>query len=183
MKKRIAFSLLVFLVLSAFVSKEQSTFVAKNGKVLLAFDLVLGKMEASNQNTLSTIDVKSDAVSFNISVNSFNFSNPILEKQFKEVYMEVDKYPHTTFTGKIVEKIDFKSTKTQKVTVDGVLGMHGVNKKRMIPALVTVQKDKIRVNSDFLVKASDHNIAIPAGFFSNGKDEISVKLDVDYIKK
>jgi polyisoprenoid-binding protein YceI len=176
-------SIIVFFLLATTQKNTlESAYSSKNGKVALFFDLTVGQMNANTNQAQSTLDIQRDAILFNIKVSAFKFSNPILEQQFKEVYMEVDKYPETTFAGKIKQKLNFKTKTPQKVMVDGVLGMHGVTKPRVIPATITIEGDKIRVISDFTVKASDHKIDIPSAFFANGKDEIKVNLDITYTK-
>ena len=176
------FNLLNIFWVNSENSPTVNAYSSKNGKVSLFFDLTVGQMTANTNQAQSTLDISRDAVLFNMKVSSFKFSNPILEQQFKQVYMEVDKYPETTFIGKIKQKIDFKSKAPQKVMVEGTLGMHGVTQPRTIPATMTFEADKIRVVSEFMVKASDHKIEIPPVFFSNGKDEIKVSLDVTYSK-
>lgn len=159
------------------------SYSTKTGNVSLFFDLTVGEMTASTSEAHSTIDIRTDAVIFNMKVESFAFSNPILEQQFKEVYMEVQKYPETTFAGKIRGSLDFNNPNPQKVIVDGILGMHGVTKPRSIPATFILSSDgRARVVSEFTVKASDHDINIPTSFFNSGKDEIVVKIKADYVK-
>jgi hypothetical protein len=169
-----------FCIASAPIAPSYST---KAGKVKLGFDLTVGQMEASTNKASSTLDLQSEAVLFNMKIAGFEFSNPILEQQFKETYMEVDKYPETTFIGKIKEKVNFGNKLPQKVTVIGTLGMHGVTKPKVISAVLTVlSATQIKVLSDFKIKASDHKIDIPAVFFNEGKDEIKVNIDAIYTK-
>jgi polyisoprenoid-binding protein YceI len=176
----LGFVVLLFCTASTPPEKSYST---KTGKVSLIFDLTVGKMDASTTKATSTLDIQTDAVLFNMKVSAFVFSNPILEQQFKEVYMEVDKYPETTFIGKIKEKISFTNRSPQKVSVVGTLGMHGVSQPKTIAATITViDKTKIKVVSEFIVKASEHKIEIPSVFFASGKDEIKVNLDAVYLK-
>lgn len=154
----------------------------KEGQVDLAFDLTLGKMKGSSKEVNSTINVKADEVVFNIKVQSFAFQNALIEQQFKDVYMEVGKFPETSFIGKINGNVDFKSRSPQQVMVDGTLSMHGVSKRKQIPAIITVNGRNISVLSNFIVNASDYQINIPANYFTDQKDEIKVTLDVIYEK-
>ena len=179
-------SILISTFLFFFTQSNQDavyTYVSENGNVELVFDLALGAMNAQTDKAQSGLDIKSDEVDFVIKVNSFRFSNPILEQQFKHVYMESDKYPETVFNGQIKGGINFKSTAPQNVKVNGVLDMHGVKKAKIIPAVITVKNDQIHVVTDFVIKASEHNIDIPTSFFNNGKDEIKVNMNVTYKKK
>lgn len=177
-------SILSILFFVFFQTKDDSSssYSTKAGKVILFFDLTVGQMNASTNKANSTLDIQTDAVLFNMKVRSFEFSNPILEQQFKEVYMEVDKYPETTFVGKFKEKINFKIKTPQKVNVVGTLGMHGITVPKTIPATITIDGDKVKIVSTFMVRASEHKIEIPAAFFASGKDEIKVTLDALYTK-
>ncbi|NJO03809.1 MAG: YceI family protein [Bacteroidia bacterium] len=155
----------------------------RDGKVALHFDLTIGQMEAHTQDVQSTLDVGTEAVIFTIQVKSFLFNNPILEKQFKNVYMEVDKFPETHFRGKIQGKIDFTTQAPQSTTVIGTLMMHGQSQPKEIPATFTLEGEQVRVVSQFPIRASEYGVTIPAAFFTHGKDEILVSIDVVYAKK
>ncbi|NJL11843.1 MAG: YceI family protein [Microscillaceae bacterium] len=178
MKALYCISILLVSMMTTTTGKYQT----QTGDVGLIFDLTLGEMKASTDKATSTLDFSAEEVHFSMEVNSFRFENPLLEKQFKEVYMESDKYPKTTFIGKFKQVIDFNSPKAQAVEVNGTLQMHGISKSRTIPAVITVKEGKLHVRSEFLVKASDHGINIPSVFFTSGKDEIKVVLDADYVK-
>lgn len=180
-----AILLIGVVALSSFIvpPTNDGAYHTLKGEVGLYFDLMVGKMKANTSEAKSSLDVKSDAVIFNMNVKSFHFDNPILEQQFKDVYMEADKYPVTSYMGKIKKGIDFNTTAPQHLEVEGTLSMHGISKKRTIPATITVKGNQIHVKSEFLVNASDHNIEIPTAFFTSGKDEIKVALDVTYQKQ
>ncbi len=158
------------------------TYNMHDGKVNLSFDLHLGKMTANSEDVSSSFSIQDEKVIFNVGINSFRFSNPVLDHQFKHVYMEVEKFPKTTFEGTISEPIDLKSVSPQKVIVNGVLKMHGVTQTKQIPAIITVRNDEIEVDSEFIVKASEHGISIPSSYFVSGEDKIKVGIDVIYKK-
>jgi polyisoprenoid-binding protein YceI len=184
-----AFLLLGLFVMSGFISPNlvmlnDGAYHTQKGEVGLHFDLMVGKMKANTNEASSSLDIKSEAVIFNMKVKSFEFDNSIIEQQFKEVYMEADKFPDTSFMGKIKKGVNFNTKAAQHVDVEGTLAMHGINKKRTIPAVITVlDGNRIHVKSEFTVLASEHSINIPSAFFSNGKDEIKVVLDAIYEKK
>lgn len=183
-----SFLLAGVLLICGFISPttiiNEGAYHTQKGEVDLHFDLMVGKMKANTNQASSSLDIKSEAVIFNMKVATFEFDNSIIEQQFKQVYMEADKYPQTSFVGKIRKGINFKSRAVQHVDVEGTLAMHGISKKRTIPALVTIMNDnKIHVKSEFTVLASEHDINIPVSFFANGKDEIRVVLDAVYEKK
>ncbi len=183
-----SFLLISMLLVCGFISPtaitQEGAYHTQKGEVDLHFDLMVGKMKANTNQASSSLDIKSEAVIFNMKVASFEFDNSIIEQQFKDVYMEADKYPQTSFVGKIKKGINFNSKSVQHVEVEGVLAMHGISKKRTISASITVlEGNRLHVKSEFTVLASEHDINIPVSFFTNGKDEIRVVLDAIYEKK
>lgn len=173
---------LTILTLTASILKRGEVYNSKRGKVALSFDLSLGKMSANTDNIYSILDLNAEAVIFNVDIKSFEFDNPLVEQQFKTVYMEADKFPKTTFVGKLTKKIDLNSRQDQEIEVNGILDMHGINIQRKVSAIVSITDTDIRVRSEFLIKASDHGIEIPAALFADGHDQIKVVLDATYAK-
>ena len=137
-------------------------------------------MSANTDHVYSILDLNAEAVIFNVDIESFQFNNPLVEQQFKTVYMEVDKFPKTTFVGKLAKKIKLDSREEQEIKVNGILEMHGIDTQRKIQAIVLVSDEEITVKSEFMVDASAHGIDIPAELFTDGKDEIKVVLNAAY---
>ena len=173
-------NLLLFVICSGLGWKNHEIFNSKKGEVALSFNLSLGQMSANTDHIYSILDLNAHAVIFNVDIESFHFNNPLVEQQFKTVYMEVDKFPKTTYVGKLAKEIDLDNREEQHIEVNGVLEMHGVSTQRKINASVQVSDDEIEVKSKFMVNASSHGIDIPAELFTDGKDEISVILNAAY---
>ncbi len=157
-----------------------SVYLARDGKVALSMDLSFGPASAQTQEAYSTFDLNAGGVIFSIPVSSFQFDNPIIEDQFKKVYMEVDQFPKTTFVGKIKDSIDLTSTEPQHLIVDGILEMHGKSLRTTLPATVQVTEGQIQVYSEFSIRANDYGMNIPMEFFTHEKDEIIVSMELAY---
>ena len=54
--------------------------------------------------------------------------------------METDKYPNASFSGKIIEKIDFDSMGNYSIRAKGDLNIHGVKQERIIKCKFTLVK-------------------------------------------
>jgi polyisoprenoid-binding protein YceI len=91
--------------------------------------------------------------------------------------MEVEKFPKASFTGKIIEQIDFTKNGTYDIRAKGDLDIHGVKQTRIIKGKIIITNGTLNVESKFLVPLSDHNISIPTIV----SQKIATEIQVDFI--
>ncbi|MCS6820388.1 MAG: YceI family protein [Microscillaceae bacterium] len=182
--KMLAFFMVIFLgwVNLNFLPKPE-VFYTNNGSVTMLMSLNMGKTIATTNSANSVYEPATDKVDFVVDLKTFQFSNILIEYQFKETYLEVSKYPNVTFKGRMRSKVDMQSKAIQKVWIDGFLDMHGVIQKRTILAEVKCLDNQIYVKSDFTIRPAEHKIAIPAAFFTEEKDIIDIHFEGHYSKK
>jgi polyisoprenoid-binding protein YceI len=140
---------------------------------------------AINKITKPILNTANNEVALKITIKGFEFKSGLMEEHFNEKYMESDKFPYATFTGKINEPIDYKKDSTYKVTVTGKLTMHGVEKERTVDATAIIKDGEITFESKFNVALKDHNITIPSLLSKNIAEvmEITVKGVLTEFKK
>lgn len=140
-------------------------------------------ISAVSSNAAGVISLQTREVAFKVANPSFEFPNKLMQEHFNEKYMESEKYPISTFKGKINEDIDLSKDGEYKVTVTGKLNIHGVEKDRTIPGTVVVKGGTISIKSDFKVLVKDHNIEIPKLVVANIAEEIKVMIDAQLVAK
>lgn len=133
-------------------------------------------INAQSKKMLGVMNIKTNELAFSITNTTFEFPNKLMQEHFNEKYMESEKYPASTFKGKINESIDFAKDGEYAVTVTGKLNIHGVEQDRTIPGKVVVKDGKIKVSSEFKVKVADHKITIPKLVIENIAEEILVSV-------
>jgi hypothetical protein len=168
------------LLLGLSQAQAQDLYKSNHGKVTFFSEAPLENIQATNGAVTSVLKPATGEVAFSIPVRSFKFQKALMEEHFNENYLETDKYPQATFTGKINQKVDLQSTAEQQITVDGTLTIHGVAQKRQFPVTLRVQNGKITGHSKFQVKLADHKIEIPKLVFQNLAEVVDVTLDLDY---
>ena len=138
----------------------------------------LETITAESRSLKGIIDTSQNTFAFSININSFQgFNNALQEQHFYENYMETDAYPLATFSGKIIESIDYTTPGTYPVRAKGVMNLHGVKVERIIKSTVTVKDDKLLVSSSFLIPLVDHNIKIPRIVNQKIAPEIQVEIE------
>lgn len=108
---------------------------------------------------------------------SFVFPKALMQEHFNENYMESDKFPKSTFTGKYDTKIDPEINGKYTVTVSGSLIIHGVKKEISAPATIEVRSGTIIGHCVFKVKTADYNIKIPKVVIKNIAEDIQITID------
>lgn len=140
-------------------------------------------IQAQSGKVLGVVNLQTREVAFNVVNTTFEFPNKLMQEHFNEKYMESEKYPNSTFKGKINEVIDLTKDGEYKVTVTGKLNIHGVEQERTIPGTIVVKDGLVSIVSDFKVKVADHRIEIPKLVVAKIAEEIAVKLDVKLVPK
>ncbi|MFM2327543.1 MAG: hypothetical protein RIR31_1745 [Bacteroidota bacterium] len=166
-----------FFIFSAAFVNAQNIYMTKTGKVsFYSRAKSLEKVEADNNEVSSILNTQTGDLVFAILVKSFHFESALMEEHFNENYVESNKFPKSTFKGKIsnLSLVNFTKDGAYPVTVEGDLTLHGVTKKMTSTGSITVKGGKIAAFSKFSVKLKDHNISIP----SLVKDKISEDIDI-----
>jgi polyisoprenoid-binding protein YceI len=133
-------------------------------------------INAQSQKMLGVMNIKTNELALSIDNETFVFPNKLMQEHFNEKYMESEKYPKSTFKGKISEAVNLTNDGEYKVTVVGKLNIHGVEQERTITGTIVVSKGVVTIKSDFIVKVADHKIEIPKLVVSNIAEEIKVSI-------
>jgi polyisoprenoid-binding protein YceI len=136
----------------------------------------LENIEATAKVPKTFLNTSTNDVQIQIANTAFVFEKPLMQEHFNENYMESEKYPTTTFKGKINEKVDWTKEGEQKVTVTGKLNMHGVEKEVTIPGTVNIKNGEITILGKFRVHIADYNIKVPSLYVQNIAEDVDVKL-------
>ena len=177
-------SLSIILLLGANTITAQK-FMTKNGNIRFYSETPMETIEATNSQVNAALDSQTGDLVFKVLIKSFNFEKALMQEHFNENYMESDKFPNSTFQGKVtnLSAIDFKQEGTYDAVIEGDLTIHGVTKKISEKGTFTVKAgDKIHGNSKFNVKPADYSIKIPGAVVKNIAETIEVTVDIELAK-
>ena len=137
-------------------------FGTEEGNVSFKSDAELEMISASSSELRGLIDASTNNFAFSVAVRSFQGFNSALQREhFNEKYMETEKYPRISFTGKIIEQVDFDIDGTYEVRAKGELDVHGLKQTRIVRATIAIENSVLNVDATFDVPLQDHNISIP----------------------
>jgi len=172
----------IFLFLAIIVSSTlfaQDKIVTKNGS--LTFEASVPSFEevkAKNDGVTFIINTKTGEIASLALVKGFRFKVALMEEHFNENYVESDKYPKSTFKGKI-ENFDYSklTSEGKTYTIKGTLELHGKSKEISITATIKKVANGVDLNSSFYVNTDDFDIKIPSVVSKKVSKKVNVKID------
>ena len=148
-----------------------------DSKMTFTSDAELELITATSGRVRGLIDPATNKFAFIVDVKSFQGFNSALQREhFNEKYMESEKFPSASFSGKIIEPIDFSTEGSYDVRAKGELDIHGQKQIRIIKSKITIENGVVYLKTVFFVPLSDHNISIP----SIVSQKIATEIEVDF---
>ena len=153
-------------------------YISEKSEVVFFSEAPMENIEAHNKNATSVFDASSGEIVFSVPIKSFQFEKSLMQEHFNENYMESDKFPKSTFKGKVS---GFQNKEgIQKVSAEGSLLIHGVTKNVKVTGDMQVKEGKIFLNAKFPVSVAEYDIKIPKIVFYNIAEVVDVTLNFQY---
>jgi polyisoprenoid-binding protein YceI len=166
---------------------EAVAITAENSKVEFTGSKVTGKHEGGFKSFTGNIDLvngkpEESQVSFEIQVNSvFTDADGLTKHLQTGDFFDAEKFPKASFTS---TKIVADSAKgAGNYTVTGDFTLRGVTKTITIPATITVDADKVGVESEFVINRKDFGIVYAGKADDLIRDEVVIRLNLNPQRK
>lgn len=166
-----------FLFVSTYQSQEK--YLTKTGEINFYSKAPLEDITADNAKVLSIIDMATGDMAIQMKMNEFTFKKALMQEHFNENYIESEKYPKSTFKGKIEDFKNINETK-KEFTVKGKLTIHGVTNDVAIKANIVKTDNTIVVDGNFMVALKDYKVKIPKIVFMNIAKDIKVSFNFNH---
>lgn len=177
MSKRFLITTVFILLLGSSFKDPVSIFNISKGNITFTSDAPLELITAGSNELKGLIETERKQFAFSVKVRSFKgFNSGFQKDHFNENYLESDKYPDATFSGKIIEDVDFTKNNILSVRAKGILTVHGVSKERIIKSDMTIKNGAVFIKANFTVLLADHNIPIPKVVHEKLASEIKVEV-------
>jgi polyisoprenoid-binding protein YceI len=171
----IALSVLIVTNLTASAQK----YVVDKSNVSFFSDAAIEDITAINKKASGIFNPGNSEIVFSIPISEFQFEKSLMQEHFNEKYMESDKYPKSTFQGK-VNGFSTGNSGIQEVKAVGKLNIHGVTREIEIPGTIEKKNDKLLMKAKFPVKLADHKIEIPQLLWQNIAEQVEVTVEFEF---
>lgn len=170
--------LLLFCLLPVF-SLQAQKFTSEKGEISFFSDAAIEDIEAVNNMVGSLFNATTGELVYIVKIKDFKFHKSLMREHFNEKYMETEKYPKSTFQGKLMG-FSVNTQGEQKVKAVGKLSIHGVTRDVEIPGTMQFVNGKAIMKSRFKIKVEDYKITIPKLLWQNIAEEVEVKVEFTY---
>lgn len=177
-KKKVKGYLFLCLFMVVALKGTAQKYVAEKGVITFFSDAVVEDITATNSKIASIFNQETGALAFSVPIREFQFEKKLMQEHFNEKYMESDKFPKATFSGKLTN-LNIAQGGEQHVKAKGKLIIHGTTKEVEIEGIANIG-DKVNLKSKFMIKLTDYNIKIPQLLFQNIAEEVEVTVDLTY---
>jgi polyisoprenoid-binding protein YceI len=171
------------ILVIAFVGLAFSVHAQKytTDKTFVSFfsDAAIEDITAENTKTVGVFNSATGDIAFSVPIKEYQFEKSLMKEHFNEKYMETEKFPKSTFQGKVTG-YDASATGPQNVSTKGKLTIHGETKEVEIPGTIEKQGDNLLMKSKFIVKLEDYKIAIPQLLWQNIAEQVEVTVDFTF---
>jgi hypothetical protein len=142
-------------------------------------DAAIEDITAENTKAVGAFNASTGDIAFSVPIKDYEFQKSLMKEHFNEKYMETEKFPKSTFQGKVTG-FDANATAVQQVTSKGKLTIHGQTKEVDIPGTIEKQGEKLLMKSKFIVKLEDYNITIPQLLWQNIAEQVEVTVEFTF---
>jgi hypothetical protein len=177
MYKRIV--LLVLILGGVSVSLTAQKYTTEKTFVSFFSDAAIEDISADNTKTVGVFNSTTGEIAFSVPIKDYEFEKSLMKEHFNEKYMESEKFPKSTFQGKVIG-YDPNATGPQNANSKGKLTIHGVTKEVEIPGTIEKQGENLVIKSKFIVKLEDYKIAIPKLLWQNIAEQVEVTVDFTF---
>jgi polyisoprenoid-binding protein YceI len=185
-RRLLLYGFLFFIVglCSSQVAAGQSRYEIKAGSVFFKSDAPLELIQAGSKELKGLIDFDNGTFAFSVSMISFQgFNSQLQREHFNENYMETEKFPKATFSGRMIESPNLSQPGEYTVRAKGKLVIHGVEQERIIKSTVRVSKEGLAIQSSFTILLQEHDITIPKVVQQKIAEEIFVDIKALAVKQ
>jgi polyisoprenoid-binding protein YceI len=169
---------LVLLLLCPRAGQAQSKFMTKTGRVSFFSTSIIEDIEALNAAAAAVFDVSTGQLAFSVPVREFVFKRTLMQEHFNENYMESDKFPKATFSGRFTgaDALVLGVAGPHAVQVSGDLSVHGVTRRVSVPGTLELKNGQLLAFAFFSVAPADYNIEVPRLVRENIAKIVSIRV-------
>src|ERR1051326_3053982 len=137
------------------VKMPSKIYTTDKGEVSFFSKAPIEDIDAHNRSMSAALNTRDQEFECVVPVSKFEFRLGKMQRDFNNRFMDTEKYPIATFTGKINEPVDFDKDGTYNVTASGYMKIHGVSQNRTEKGTVTVKGNTVSIASNFKIRVND----------------------------
>ena len=174
------FNFTFFILLSGFQTQAQKLLKSSRGEISFYSDTPLEAITASNKKVFAVLNLEKKELAVKFNIKDFEFPNRLMQTHFNESYLESDKFPSASFSGKFEDDFFLSNDGIQEIHISGYLTVHGVKVFRKLKISLVSLDNHFHFSCNFFINYADHKIEVPNLVFARISDQIQVRSKFDF---
>jgi len=156
---------------------QAQRYMTQNGVISFFSSTPVEDIEAVNNQVSAVLNAENGEIAAVLLMKAFSFEKALMQEHFNEKFVESEKYPKSTFKGRLenFSEIQLKKGDEEEVVIKGSLTIHGVTKDIEVKGELFNDNGIIDLQFAFQVQVADYNIEIPGPV----KEKIAKTIDID----
>jgi hypothetical protein len=166
-------------LMGSMLSSNAQKFITKTGVIEINSKTLVYTIKGANNKVASILDAEVGEIFASTLIRSFKFEEAIVEERFNDDYMEPDKYPQSTFQGKITDykKIDFSNNGSYDIMIEGKLTIHGITNYIKERGKLIVKDGSIKASTEISISLKLYEISVEDIY---QLDDVLLKIHFNY---
>jgi DUF917 family protein len=175
---KLKYLLLIFLT-GSMLSLSAQKFITKTGVIEIYSQTPVYTFKGVNKKVGSILDAEVGEIVISTLIRSFTFEEALVEERFNGIYIDPDKYPKSTFQGKITDykKIDFSIDGSYGITIEGKLTINGITNYIKERGTITIKNGYLFAKTEFEISLKAFKINVEKAY---KQDNVQLKIHLDY---
>ena len=171
--------LFLTILIGSVLSSSAQKFISKTGVIEINSRIPVYTIKGVNNKVASILDVEIGEIYASTLIRSFKFEEALVEERFNEIYLEPDKYPKSTFQGKITDykKIDFSKNGSYDILIECKLTIHGKTNYIKERGKLVIKDGVISANTVITISLKSYEIKIEDAY---QLDDVLLKIRFNY---
>ncbi len=160
MKKLSAF---IIILLISGTQIAQTNYYTKSGNIDFEASVPsFEEVKATCNTATSILEIETGEIAVLVLVKGFRFKVALMEEHFNENYVDSDKYPKATLTGKIENfSLENLNSKPSLFELIGKLTFHGITVEINPEISISLKENNLYLTTFFKLNPADFDIKIP----------------------
>ncbi|MGF1671656.1 MAG: YceI family protein [Balneolaceae bacterium] len=168
--------------LSGITADTSITYQVTEARVVFHAKTTFQRFDGVSENLTGSFNTKNCSFDFEFEAASLDTGNRRRNRHMREDYLETDRYPDISYSGKLINCPEFQDNETVAIVAGGTFSLHGTNQEIFINGEITPKGDQLNIEASWQILLSDYNIDRPSFLINRMQNELPITLKAVLVK-
>lgn len=160
-------------------NSDAQIFTSDSGYVEFESSAPLLTFKGTSDNLNGFLNTDTNEVDFYVDLSTLDTGNRRRDRDMRQVYLEVERFPFAEFSGEIVTPWNPESNNPQTVSVEGSFTMREISRPFSAEGVITLVDGGYQIEASWEILLEDYNIDRPRIVFYELSDVQKIRIDIN----